>query len=66
MPLPLAWLGADPAVAAFITRDRNLGSLCHLIGDRHLVVPLDHERKFRKALLKLGYGIPEQHAGRAT
>jgi urease accessory protein UreE len=51
---------ADPAVAAFVARDRTLRMLCHPIGDRHLAVPLDQELKFRKTLLRLGYVIPGQ------
>jgi hypothetical protein len=51
---------ADPATAALIANDPNLRPLCHLIGDKHLAVPLDQELKFRKALLKLGYVVPGQ------
>ena len=54
---------ADPALAALIAHDRTLRPLCHLLGDRHLAVPLNHELKFRTALLKLGYAMPGQ--GRA-
>ena len=49
---------ADAATAALIAHDRGLRPLCHRIGDKHLAVPLDHELKFRKALLKLGYVGP--------
>ncbi|CAN5718841.1 hypothetical protein BH10ACT9_BH10ACT9_43830 [soil metagenome] len=49
---------ADPATAALIAKDRQLRGLCRPIGDRHLVVPLDQELKFRKALRKLGYVVP--------
>lgn len=51
---------ADPATAALIAHDRRLRSLCQLIGDRHLVVPLDQELKFRKALRTLGYVVPNR------
>jgi Helicase conserved C-terminal domain len=51
----------DDALAALITRDRALRSLCRPIGDRHLAVPLGQELKFRKALLKLGYALPGQN-----
>ena len=47
---------ADRATATLIARD--LGSLCHPIGDRYLAVQPDQELKFRKALVKLGYAIP--------
>jgi hypothetical protein len=30
------------------------------LGDRHLAIPLDQELTFRKALLKLGYVLPDQ------
>ncbi|OUS93515.1 helicase-associated domain-containing protein [Rhodococcus sp. NCIMB 12038] len=48
----------DSALAALITRDRALRTLCRPIGDRHLAVPLEHEPKFRRALHKLGYALP--------
>ena len=51
---------ADPALAALLTRDRALRSLCRPLGDRHLAVALDQELKFRKALPKLGYALPGQ------
>jgi hypothetical protein len=51
---------ADRALAALITHNHALRALCHPIGDRHLAVPLDQELKFRTALLKLGYALPEQ------
>ncbi len=49
---------ADPALATLVARDRTLRALCRPIGDRHIAIPLDHEPKFRKALLKLGYVMP--------
>ena len=52
---------ADPATATLIAHDRQLRVLCHAIGDRYLVVPLDQELKFRKALRKLGYVVPTRH-----
>jgi hypothetical protein len=51
---------ADPATAALIARDRRLQPVCRPIGNKHLVVPLDQERKFRTALLKLGFVMPGQ------
>jgi hypothetical protein len=51
---------ADPALAALLTCDRALRSLCRPLGDRHLAIPLDQELTFRKALLKLGYVLPGQ------
>jgi hypothetical protein len=49
---------ADAALAALIARDRALRGLCHLVGERHLAVPLEAELKFRTALRKLGYVLP--------
>ncbi len=49
---------ADSALATLIARDRGTRSLCRLIGERHLIVPLDAELKFRAALRKLGYVMP--------
>lgn len=49
---------ADAALATLIARDRATRSLCRLIGERHLVVPLDAELKFRSAVRKLGYVLP--------
>jgi hypothetical protein len=49
---------ADPATAALIAHDRALRAMCRPIGDTHLAVSLDHEAKFRKALLKIGYVSP--------
>jgi hypothetical protein len=48
----------DAALATLIARDRATRSLCRLIGERHLAVPLDAELKFRAALRKLGYVMP--------
>lgn len=49
---------ADRALAALITHNPALRTLCHPIGECHLAVPLAHELKFRTALLKLGYALP--------
>jgi hypothetical protein len=49
---------ADPALATLISHDRKLRSLCGLIGDRHLAVPVDREPGFRRALTALGYAVP--------
>lgn len=49
---------ADAALATLVARDRATRSLCRLIGERHLAVPLDAELKFRTALRKLGYVMP--------
>jgi hypothetical protein len=49
---------ADPALAALISHDRKLRSVCRLVGDRHLAVPVDREMDFRRALAVLGYAVP--------
>jgi hypothetical protein len=46
---------ADAPLAALITRDRKLRTLCTPVGDRHLAVPVEHEPDFHKALRALGY-----------
>lgn len=48
---------ADPALAALISHDRKLRTLCKLIGDRHLAVPVEREPDFRRALTTLGYAV---------
>jgi hypothetical protein len=49
---------ADPALATLISHDRKLRTLCRLIGDRHLAVPIEREPDFRRALTTLGYAVP--------
>ncbi|MGH3320488.1 MAG: helicase-associated domain-containing protein [Streptosporangiaceae bacterium] len=49
---------ADPAVAAFIARDRTLRTLCRPLGDRHIAVPVEHDDAFRKRMRALGYVLP--------
>jgi hypothetical protein len=48
----------DPAVAALIANDRTLRGLCRPLGERHLAVPLESEREFRKTVRRLGYVVP--------
>lgn len=48
---------ADPALAALITNDRRLRTLCTAVGDRHLAVPPEHGTAFRKGLRTLGYAL---------
>ena len=48
---------AEPALATLISHDRKLRSVCRLIGDRHLAVPVDREPEFRRALAALGYAV---------
>ncbi len=49
---------ADAAVAARLAGDERLAKLCLLAGERHLVVRTKSEDAFRKAVRKLGYGMP--------
>jgi hypothetical protein len=48
----------DPATADLIAAHKDTAKLCMRAGERHLVVRLDQEGKFRKATRLLGYGIP--------
>ncbi len=49
----------DALLAQLIANDSRTRALCMLAGDRHLVVPMDSERAFRRALRELGYGLPK-------
>jgi hypothetical protein len=48
----------DPETADLIAAHKDTARLCMRAGERHLVVRLDQEGKFRKAARLLGYGIP--------
>jgi hypothetical protein len=50
----------DAALAQLIANDSALRSLCTLAGERHIVVPEENESAFRRALHKLGYGLPRK------
>jgi hypothetical protein len=47
----------DAALAQLIANDPRTRSLCLLAGERHLVVPEENERAFRRALRQMGYGV---------
>ncbi|MBW4634601.1 MAG: helicase-associated domain-containing protein [Iphinoe sp. HA4291-MV1] len=49
---------ADTALAVLIANDSRTKKLCFLAGEKHLVVPVESENKFRNAVKKLGYSIP--------
>jgi hypothetical protein len=49
----------DAAVAEQVATHDVTKPLCQRAGDRHLVVQLDAEGPFRKALHTLGYGMPK-------
>jgi hypothetical protein len=48
---------ADAALATLIARDPKLRTLCTLVGDHHLAVPVEHETQFRHALRGLGHTV---------
>lgn len=49
---------ADATLAAQIAHDSRTKKYCQLAGERHLVVLLDDETRFRNGLRKLGYSLP--------
>ena len=49
----------DPALAALIANDSRTKKYCFLAGESRLVVPVASETKFRNALHKLGYTLPQ-------
>lgn len=49
----------DAELAALIAGDARTKRYCLRAGDRHLVVTLESEAQFRKALRSLGYAIPK-------
>jgi hypothetical protein len=48
---------ADAPLATLIAREPKLRTLCTLVGDRHLAVPVEHETQFRRTLRALGHTI---------
>ena len=51
---------ADATLATLIAHDSRTKKYCQLAGDRCLVVPIDHETRFRNGLRKLGYTLPQR------
>jgi hypothetical protein len=49
---------ADATLAVQIAHDSRTKRYCQLAGERHLVVLLDDETRFRNGLRKLGYSLP--------
>lgn len=49
----------DPALAVLIANDSRTKKYCFLAGERRLVVPLESETRFHRALQKLGYSLPK-------
>jgi Helicase conserved C-terminal domain len=50
--------GADAEIADLVANHERMKKLCLRAGERHLVVPVEAEEQFRKALRSLGYGMP--------
>ena len=48
----------DVTLATLIAHDSRTKKYCQLAGEKHLVVPLDLETRFRNGLRKLGYTLP--------
>jgi hypothetical protein len=48
---------ADAPLATLIAREPKLRTLCTVVGDRHLAVPVEHETQFRRTLRTLGHTI---------
>jgi hypothetical protein len=49
---------AETEIADWIANHALMKKLCLRAGERHLVVPVEVEEPFRKALRSLGYGMP--------
>ncbi len=48
----------DATLAALIANDSRTKKYCQIAGEKHLVVLLDQETRFRNGLRKLGYSLP--------
>lgn len=48
----------DATLAVLIAHDSRTKKYCQLAGEKHLVVLLDQETRFRSGLRKLGYSLP--------
>jgi len=49
---------ADAEIADVVANHEPMKKLCLRAGEQHLVVPVEAEEQFRKALRSLGYGMP--------
>ena len=49
----------DKETAALIAHDRVARKYCQLSGSKHLAVPKQHEKSFRKAMKSMGYILPQ-------
>jgi hypothetical protein len=56
MALLIECAGAE--IADVVANHEHMKKLCLRAGERHLVVPVETEEPFRKALHSLGYGMP--------
>ena len=50
---------ADEEIAAKLGTNKLTSKLCMPAGKKHLVVPIESDKAFRKAVLGLGYGISQ-------
>ncbi|MEO1637333.1 MAG: hypothetical protein AAFS04_19895, partial [Cyanobacteria bacterium J06631_9] len=50
---------ADATLATLIAHDSRTKKYCQLAGEKHLVVLLEQETRFRNGLRKLGYSLPQ-------
>jgi hypothetical protein len=49
---------SDSMLATLIANDTQAKKYCYQAGERHLVVPIEAEKAFRKAVKQLGYLLP--------
>ena len=49
---------AEVETADLVANHEHMQKLCLRVDERHLVVPVEAEEPFRKALRSLGYGMP--------
>lgn len=47
----------DEEVAELLTSEKELSNLCFRIDNSRLVVPAEHEARFRKVIREFGFGI---------
>ncbi|MEO0646716.1 MAG: hypothetical protein AAFZ17_11255, partial [Cyanobacteria bacterium J06650_10] len=50
---------ADATLATLIAHDSRTKKYCQIAGEKHLVVLLEQETRFRNGLRKLGYSLPQ-------
>jgi hypothetical protein len=50
---------SDVMLATLIANDTQAKKYCSLAGERYLIVPIEHETAFRKAVKQIGYVLPQ-------